>query len=400
MLNELDNNLNKLLEWIENNGFEGWDPYDIQGSRFYTKYLMKNNKFTFVILQKIFRKISFYFPILMRVILGLKPKKNAKAMALLALSYIKLYKLSNNKKYYKKYQEIILWLMDNNHSKNKDTLGWGYPFDWHSLIFIPKETPLCVPTVLVGHALLDEWEITRNEENIEAIHKIMNFLTTSLNITTIDKENICFSYSPIDDYMVINANLYTASFLTRYGISFKNDTILEQARKARNFAINQQEKDGSWPYWSKLYKSKMPIFVDNYHTGIKLQWLKMCHNIDPIANEKEAIEKGTEYYYNNLFSQDGIPKYRDKVIYPVDIHGPAQAFITFNFLSNSTNLDLVNKVYNFVIKNMKSKEGYYYYQIDKYGYTSKISYLRWAQAWMLLGLINLKEIKEKKQCVG
>jgi len=395
VLNNLNKNLEDLLSWIDKNGYEGWDPYDVQGSEFYTKYLMNKNIFA-KITRRLFDKFSFYFPLMTRRVLNLKPRKNAKAMALLCLSFIKFYNMTGDEKYYDKYKEVLIWLLKNNHSNTENTLGWGYPFDWHSLIFIPKETPLCVPTVLVGHAMLDELEHTSNQVNIESLHKIKNFLTKSLNITNINEKEICFSYSPIDDYMVINANLYTASFLTRYAVMFRNKDVLELARKSRRFAMSQQESDGSWPYWSYLYKVKMPKFVDNYHTGIKLQWLKMCNIIDPIDGEKEVIDMGLKYFYENLFSEDGLPKFSDELTYPVDIHGPAQAFVTFNFLDKHTELSFANRVYEFVTNKMMDKKGYFYYRIDKYGHTSKIPYFRWSQAWMLYGLVNLKEYKDKK----
>ena len=217
---------------------------------------------------------------------------------------------------------------------------------------------------------------------------IATFRTTCTN-------RICFSYSPIDDYMVINANLYTASFLTRYAIMFDDTGILQLARKSRNFALSQQEKDGSWPYWSKLYRIKMEPFIDNYHTGIKLQWLKICNIYDYRENEKKAIEKGTKYYYKNLFTEDGIPKMANNQIYPVDIHGPAQAFVTFNYVGSNEELLIINKVYNYVNSRMRDKEGFYYYRVNKFHHISKIPYLRWAEAWMLYGPVNLIEAKEK-----
>jgi rhamnogalacturonyl hydrolase YesR len=395
MLDNLQQYKDNLVNWIEKNGYKGWDPYDVQGSRFYTKYLQKSNSIFHKVARVSINQFNFYTPFFIRKILNIKPQINAKAMALLSLSFIKLYNLTNEKKYYDKYNECINWLLNNNHSQKENTLGWGYPFDWHSLIFIPKQTPLCVPTVLVGHALLDEYEYVGNEDNKENIIKIKNFLI-SLNITKIDEDKICFSYSNLDDYMVINANLYTASFLTRYAKIFDDNETLQLARKSRNFAISQQETDGSWPYWSKLYKkNKAKPYVDNYHTGIKLQWLKICNSYDYNEKEEIAIKIGTKYYYQNLFTKDGLPKVSNDTIYPIDIHGPAQAFVTFNYVGMKDDRDILEKVYNFVNQNMRDKDGFYYYKINKFNHTSKIPYMRWAEAWMLYGLVNLIEYKSK-----
>ena len=45
MLKNLQEYTNDLLNWIEKNGYAGWDPYDVQGSEFYTNYLQKGNSF-------------------------------------------------------------------------------------------------------------------------------------------------------------------------------------------------------------------------------------------------------------------------------------------------------------------------------------------------------------------
>ena len=47
--------------------------------------------------------------------------------------------------------------------------------------------------------------------------------------------------------------------------------------------------------------------------------------------------------------------------------------------------ELLNKVLNWTIENMQSDKGYFYYQINKY-FSSKIPYMRWAQAWMFYAL--------------
>ncbi len=47
---------------------------------------------------------------------------------------------------------------------------------------------------------------------------------------------------------------------------------------------------------------------------------------------------------------------------------------------------LVDKVLNWTVKNMQDPhDGYFYYQLKK-GISSKIPYMRWAQAWMFYGL--------------
>jgi hypothetical protein len=57
--------------------------------------------------------------------------------------------------------------------------------------------------------------------------------------------------------------------------------------------------------------------------------------------------------------------------------------------------ELINKVLNWTINNMQSKKGYFYFQKKK-GITSKIAYMRWAQAWMFYAF-SIYFIHEQKQ---
>ena len=65
---------------------------------------------------------------------------------------------------------------------------------------------------------------------------------------------------------------------------------------------------------------------------------------------------------------------------------PAQLVVTLTKLGKfEEEKELVNRVLNWTIVNMESKKGYFYYQINK-AFSSKIPYIRWAQAWMFYAL--------------
>jgi hypothetical protein len=98
------------------------------------------------------------------------------------------------------------------------------------------------------------------------------------------------------------------------------------------------------------------------------------------------VDKGFDYYINNFFTAEGIPKYYNSSIYPIDIHAPAQMVITFAKLGKfQEQKALIDKVLSWTINNMQSGKGYFYYQVNKY-FSSKVAYMRWAQAWMFYAL--------------
>jgi rhamnogalacturonyl hydrolase YesR len=101
---------------------------------------------------------------------------------------------------------------------------------------------------------------------------------------------------------------------------------------------------------------------------------------------EKHLTKGFEYYIKTFFTDEGIPKYYSNSVYPIDIHSPAQMIITLTKLGKFHEYrNLAVKILNWTIDNMQSDEGYFYYQINKY-FSSRISYMRWAQAWMFYAL--------------
>lgn len=395
MLTQIADRIELLDSWIDRNGWHGWDPYDLKGHALFLQ-LQQNPSSGIARLYKTFcLGMSEVFPIFSRRVLKIRPQINAKGIALLAMAYILHFKLSANEHYLYKYHDCINWLLDNSHVKSDRHLGWGYPFDWQSLIFFPKETPLGVPSALAGQALLDGWEVLGDEIFLKHANQVKDFFIEKLNIIRFPQSGgICFSYSPLDDYLVVNSNLYVAAFLTRYGVLADDRKTLRIARQARLFSIRQQDDDGAWPYWARSYRVRFPRFVDNYHTGITLQWLALSNAYDPSNNSADdAVIRGLDYYLKNLFTAEGAARFTDHRTYPLDIHGPAQAFATFNQLADYVLPDLVRKVFTFTMRTFSAPQGHFYYRVMSIGkhrrFTSKIPYFRWGQAWMRYGLVNL-----------
>ena len=78
--------------------------------------------------------------------------------------------------------------------------------------------------------------------------------------------------------------------------------------------------------------------------------------------------------------------YNEFYVYPIDVHSTSQLIITLSQLNIfQKNQLLIDKVLNWTISNMQCSKGYVYYQIKK-GISSKIPYIRWAQAWMFYGM--------------
>ena len=107
----------------------------------------------------------------------------------------------------------------------------------------------------------------------------------------------------------------------------------------------------------------------------------MIEQLIEILRNKGKVCFSSENSFNKKFK-----KYEIK-INPNDIHNQAQGIIVFAKLSaiDKSYMELSRNIASWTINNMRDKTGFFYYQ--KYPYlTNRVSYIRWAQAWMLYAL--------------
>ena len=107
-----------------------------------------------------------------------------------------------------------------------------------------------------------------------------------------------------------------------------------------------------------------------------------CIGATTLNEYRKYIEKGFEYYIQNFFEANGMPKYYDNRTYPIDIHCPGQLLVTLARLHKIEEYkEIAEKVIDWTIRNMQDRKGYFYYQL-KPGISSKISYMRWSNAFI------------------
>ena len=138
----------------------------------------------------------------------------------------------------------------------------------------------------------------------------------------------------------------------------------------------------------------MQSWIDSFHTGYNLDAIQTYQNITGDLSFRNHIELGLKYYLQNFFLKDGMPKYYHNKTYPIDIHCPGQLIVTLSKTKSfAENKDLVDKVVKWTIENMQDSKGYFYYQLKK-RISSKISYMRWSNAFMFNAMSNyLKEVR-------
>ena len=380
-----------LKSYCEKENFKGWDPYDGLNSKvFQTLPLFKHSAICRLIMIQGFKR----FPWNLRRLFLIPKEHNAKGIGLFLQGYCNLYKsVQANSGLVKdlgtpdelkamivKIGDLLLSLQ----SKGYSGACWGYNFDWQArrLFLFPKYTPTVVATNFCATALLDAYEVTGEKRFLDTALSAAKFVMNDLHRAPYNG-GFLFSYSPLKgNDTVFNASILGSKLLSYCFHYTKEDSYKEAARSSVLACCNGQNEDGSWVYGMLPVQS----WIDSFHTGYNLDGLIAYEEMTGDTSFHSYIQKGFDFYLRNFFEEDGCPKYYHNKKYPIDIHCPGQLFVTLSRLHKfEENKNLAKKVLDWTIENMQDKQGYFYYQL-KPGVSSKISYMRWSNAFMFNSL--------------
>ncbi|MCP4665096.1 MAG: delta-aminolevulinic acid dehydratase, partial [Deltaproteobacteria bacterium] len=201
---------------------------------------------------------------------------------------------------------------------------------------------------------------------------------------TQEDNHICFSYTPMDQLAVHNANLLGASLLIRLFKYDSNEVLKEAALSSLAYSLKYQRPDGSWYYAETDYQK----WIDSFHTGFNLQSILYFLEEGFQKKYRDPFLKGVSFYRSTFFLDDGTPKYYHDKVYPIDIHSPAQAVAFFSRMGKEYR-HLTERVLGWMIDNMQDRRGYFYFQKSPW-HTNRIPYMRWGQAWAFHALAEYR----------
>lgn len=380
-----------LKSYCESEHFKGWDPYDGLNSKLFQAIpFLKHSAICRLIVIQGFKRC----PVNLRP-LALVPKEyNAKGIGLFLQGYCNLYKVVcknpeletdlGSKSILLKQIHELANLLISLQSKGYSGACWGYNFDWQArrLFLFPKHTPTIVATNFCATALIDAYEVTQNQLYLDVALSSAHFILNDLHRTDY-KDGFIFSYSPLKgNDTVFNASLLGSKLLAYCYKYTGNESYKEASQASVSACCHGQRKDGGWIYGMLPVQS----WIDSFHTGYNLDGLIAYEEQIGDHSFHSFIEKGFDFYIKNFFEEDGCPKYYHNRKYPIDIHCPGQLFITLHRLHKFNEYkDVAEKVLDWTLRNMQDKKGYFYYQL-KQGFSSKIPYMRWSNAFMFNAL--------------
>lgn len=394
--NQLVDSLTRLKLYCEAEDFKGWDPYDGLNSQLASAMLpLRHSAILRLCVIQGFKRC----PVNLRRIAMVPKAHNAKGIGLFLQGYCNLYKamekhpngmeaLGTKKEVFEKikYLADLLLKMRSDKKFPGEYHGacWGYNFDWQArrLFLFPAHTPTVVATSFCATALMEAYEITQNSTYLDVALSAAQFVTEDLHRAEYG-DGFLFSYSKLKgNDTVLNASLLGSRLLSFCYKYTGNETYKELARKSIEACCACQQADGAWRYGMLPVQS----WRDSFHTGYNLDSIMAYQEHTGDHSFEKYMKKGFDYYIKHFFEDNGTPKYYDNRMYPIDIHCPGQLFVTLARLHRlDAYRELADKVLRWTVCNMQDKKGYFYYQL-KPSLSSKISYMRWSNAFMFCAL--------------
>ncbi len=381
----IEDAVKKLYKLIQREEYRGYDPYDALLSPF-LKLPLLNSRIVRFGTQQVLKR----FPLNLRRLLLIKKGLNPVTIGLSIQAYSYLQKVFIEEKniFTNEISKLKKMLVENS-SQGYKGICWGYDFDWEARYTkINAYIPTGVATGINTNSLYESYLLTKDVEMKELIIDAANFVRFDLN-KSYEEDSFCYSYSPVDNQFVFNASMKAARLLSQVYSLTGNEELKAEATNAVKYVAVNQRANGSWAYANHDART----WADNYHTGYILDCL---HSYISLCDDRQYLphfEKGLEYYVNNFFIENRIPKFYDNGIYPIDSTGAAQSILTlarFGFLNKALNVS------EWYIENMRNKRGGFYFRKFKY-YTDRTEFMRWSNAWMFTALSYLLlKINEKQ----
>jgi len=378
----IDKVLKEQIKTFKEEEYKSYDLCDITSRNYFLKISDLSKKY------KLGKYLLFphnlllkYFSNPVRKAIGIKKQIYPQSLIFIAEGYLHLYRKTSDSTHKENAEKLIMTILEN---RNKEFSHhcWGQPYDWSSKQIIPANTPRTTVTSQVGHLIITAYEVLKEEKYLDLANDIGLFFLNEMKRSYNSKSELCFSYTAVDSMRVYNPNMMASSFLYRLSEHNNENAIYDIALRSLNFVMNRQNKDGSW-YYSFNEKNK-PSIIDNYHTGYVIESILIIRKtIKDAFVYDELLDKSIEYFTENLFTSDNIPKLRNDKTYPIDIQSCAQSILTF-FQIKDFDEKYKNRDYDMFVWTTENfySNGHFFYRRYKSGMVDKTPYIRWGDAWM------------------
>lgn len=352
--------------------YSGWDPYDALTSP--ALRAVARTPMT----RRLALQAGKRSPLNLRPLLGIRPLRHIKALALVVSALSRLAQMPNGDAH----RQAALRLARDLVARAVESdggIGWAYDFDVQTRWgYYAAGEPNAIATVFATGALLDVAALAGGEEFAEAAARVPAF---ARSLAVSENGEHFFGYYRGSRVPIHNANVLVAALLARL------QSDLELASSSAAYTLARQRPDGSWPYG----EARGLAWVDGFHTAYVLSALDDVVRRG-VVDAGRALATGLSFYVERLIDPDGAARASVDSRYPVDCHAAATAIW---MLSRFGHVDgrspaIAGEVLSWTLEHLRRADGGFAFQQHR-RHRNSVSYVRWSDAHMLLALATYLE---------
>ena len=321
-------------------------------------------------------------PIDWRSLYRREPSRLAKALGIFGAVGLRLHRASGEERPLRLGRAALDTLHDDRRAGEH---SWGYPWDTQTRwSFYPANSPNVVVTSYAGLALAEAGDELGMERYAERARRAAAWTLETLFVPA----GGFFAYHEGSDAVIHNASLLGARLVHRVlGASAR-----EAAGRATELTLAAQAPDGSWPYGATIG------FVDSFHTGYVLDCLCALSDLD--SGVDAAVRRGASYYAERFFDRNGRARLWPGSEYPIDAHSAGTALTTLATLveRDQVERELLERVAAYTAREIV-RGGHAVHRRYRWGRT-RVSYIRWCDAHVALGLVDAAATLERLATPG
>ncbi|PYS92701.1 MAG: hypothetical protein DMF64_08480 [Acidobacteria bacterium] len=230
---ELERVYQTLFAWCRARNFAGHDPFDALNSRLFQATPLRHSRLA----RLAWTQLGKRAPINLRPFLLVPHEQNAKGLALFALAALARFRTTRTQEDEQTARallsDLLAHALDGYHGA-----AWGYNFDWQGRAFYaPRGTPTIVPTAFAARALIAASDAFKDEAYLHVARSTCDFIRRDLHRSVERTDEVCFSYTPLDETRVFNASLLAAETLACVGARTKETKLVELALHATRYVV-------------------------------------------------------------------------------------------------------------------------------------------------------------------